>query len=158
MSAPEVPFSELLQRPKDTVAKLDASQSRSLRLRRRDAEDLTLTTAAHAEQESAMVSATTRMFVALMQHDEAARSLVIDVVPEAFPWVRFLPAQDVRVFVLELVDVLRAADALGNFAPVVQVITEWRHTAEVHADPELAARIRRADYDYGPVAEPVEPA
>lgn len=103
-----------------------------------------------------MVSATTRMFVALMQHDEAARSLVIDVVPEAFPWVRFLPAQDVRAFALELVDVLRAADALGNFAPVVQVITEWRHTAEVHADPELSARIRRADDDHGVVPEPVD--
>ncbi|MGI9062380.1 MAG: hypothetical protein ACR2FQ_00960 [Pseudonocardiaceae bacterium] len=158
MSAPEVPFSELLQRPKDTVAKLDASRSHSLRLRRRDAEDLTLTTAAHAERESAMVTATTKMFVALMQHDDAARSLVVDVVPEAFPWVRFLPTEEVRAFVLELVDTLRAADALENSAPVIQVITEWRHTAEVHADPELAARIRTVDDDHGAVPEPVVPA
>jgi hypothetical protein len=152
MSSPEVPFSELLQRPKATIAKLNVC--RSLRLRRRDAEDLTLTTAAQAEQDSAMVSATTKMFVALMRHDETARSLVIDVVPEAFPWVRFLPTEDVRAFVFELVDTLRAADALANIAPVVQVITEWRHTAEVHADPELAARIRHSDDDYGVVPEP----
>ena len=83
--------------------------------------------------------------MALVRHGEAARSLVIDVVPEAFPWVRFLPTEDVRAFVLEFVDTLRAADALANVAPVVQVITEWRHTAEVHADPEFAARIRQAD-------------
>jgi hypothetical protein len=152
MSSPEVPFSELLQRPKATIAKLNAC--RSLRLRRRDAEDLTLTTATQAEQDTAVVSATTKMFVALMRHDEAARSLVTDVVPEAFPWVRFLPTEDVRAFVLELVDTLRAADALANVAPVVQVITEWRHTAEVHADPELAARIRQGDDDYGVVPEP----
>ncbi|MGH3937776.1 MAG: hypothetical protein ACRDTG_03950 [Pseudonocardiaceae bacterium] len=50
-----------------------------------------MTTTAQAEQDSAVVSATTKMFVALMQHDEATRSLVIDVMPEAFPWVRFLP-------------------------------------------------------------------
>lgn len=91
------------------------------------------------------VSATTKMFVALMRHDDDARSLVIDIVPEAFPWVRFLPTEDVRAFVFELVDTLRAADALENAAPVVQLITEWRHTAEVHADPELAARVRQGD-------------
>ncbi|MGH3774057.1 MAG: DUF6247 family protein [Pseudonocardiaceae bacterium] len=145
MTSLEVPFSELLQRPKDTVAKLEGSRSHSLRLRRRDAEDLTLTTAARAEQDSAMVSAAVKMFVALMRHDEAARSLVIKVVPEAFPWVRFLPTEDVRAFVVELVDTLRAADALENVAPVLQLITEWRHTAEVHADPELAARVRQGD-------------
>jgi hypothetical protein len=117
-----------------------------------------VTTAAQAEQNNAMVSATTKMFVALMRHDEAARSLVIDVVPEAFPWVRYLPTEDVRAFVLELVDTLRAADALENFAPVVQVIIEWRHTAEVHADPELAARIRHSDGDHGAVPEPFIPA
>jgi hypothetical protein len=154
MSAPEVPFSELVQKPTDTVARLTMTRGQTLRLRRRDAEDLTLTTATRAEQEHTVVSATTRMFVALMQRDEAARSLLIDVVPEAFPWVRFLPAQDVRAFVLELVDTLRAADALDNPAPVVQVIAAWQHTAEVHADPDLAARIHLLEGDFGPVPQP----
>lgn len=101
-----------------------------------------------------MVSTTTKMFVALMRHDDAARSLVIDVIPEVFPWVRFLPTEDVRAFVLELVDTLRAAEALENAAPVVQLITEWRHTAEVHADPELATRVRHGEDDHGVVPEP----
>ncbi len=70
------------------------------------------------------------------------------------PWVRFLPTEDVRAFVLELVDTLQAADALANIAPVVQVITEWQHTAEVHANPELAARIRKVDGDHGVIPEP----
>ncbi|MBV8539299.1 MAG: hypothetical protein JO268_01795 [Pseudonocardiales bacterium] len=38
-----------------------------------------------------MVSATTKMFVALRRHDEAARSLMIDVMQEAFG-VGALPA------------------------------------------------------------------
>lgn len=154
MSAPEIPFSELVQKPTDTVARLTATRRQTLRLRRRDAEDLTLTTASRAEQEHTVVSATTRMFVALMKHDEAARSLLVDVVPEAFPWVRFLPTQDVRAFVLELVETLRSADALDNPAPVVQVIAAWQHTAEVHADPDLAARIHLLEGDLGPVPAP----
>lgn len=154
MPAPEVPFSELVQKPTDTVARLTAERGQTLRLRRRDAEDLTLSTAARAEQEHTVVSATTRMFVALMQRDEAARSLLIDVVPAAFPWVRFLPTEDVRAFVLELVETLHAADALDNPAPVVHVIAAWQHTAEVYADPDLAARIHRLDGDLGAVPEP----
>jgi hypothetical protein len=154
MSAPEIPFSELLQKPTDTVARLTATRGQTLRLRRRDAEDLTLTTAGRAEQEHTMVSVTTRMFVALMQRDEATRSLLVDVVPEAFPWVRFLPTQDVRAFVLELVETLQAANALDNPAPVVQVIAAWQHTAEVHADPDLAARIHLLEGDLGPVPAP----
>lgn len=154
MSAPEIPFSELVQKPTDTIARLTATRGQTLRLRRRDAEDLTLTTASRAEQEHTVVSAATRMFVALIQHDEVARSLLVDVVPEAFPWVRFLPTQDVRAFVLELVETLRSADALDNPAPVVQVIAAWQHTAEVHADPDLAARIHLLESDLGPVPAP----
>jgi hypothetical protein len=154
MRAPDVPFSDLQLHTKDTVAKLNASRTRSLRLRRRDDEDLVLITAARAEQESTVVSATTRMLVALMRRDDAALSLLVDVVPEAFPWVRFLPVEEVRAFVLELVETLRAADALENPAPVVQVISAWQSTAEVHADPELAAVLSAGGSDFGPVPSP----
>jgi hypothetical protein len=94
------------------------------------------------------------MFVALMRRDETARSLLVDVVPEAFPWVRFLPVEEVRAFVLELVETLRAVDALENPAPVIQVISAWQSTAEIHADPELAAILSADGADYGPVPEP----
>jgi len=153
MSAPEVPFSDLQLHTKDTMAKLKASRSRCLRLRRRDDEDLILTTASRAEQDQVMVSATTKLFVALMQRDEAARCL-LEVVPEAFPWVRFLPPEEVRAFVVELVDTLRAAEALDNPAPVVQVISAWKATAEVYADPELAEILATDGADYGPVGGP----
>lgn len=148
----EVLFSELVNKPKDTVAKLRGS--RDLRLHRRDAEDLVLTTAARAEQNEEFVSATTRLFVALMQHDQQARALLLDVVPEAFPWVRFLPREDVQAFLVEMVDTLRAVEELGSPAPVVQVITEWRHTAEVYADPEVFAAITQDGKDYGTVPTP----
>lgn len=157
MQLSAVPFSELIQKPGDTVAKLKASVSRSLRLKRRDDADLVITTAERAEQENTVVSAVTRTFVALMQHDDRARTLLVDVVPEAFPWVRFLPLEDRRAFVVELVEVLRAAESFDppNPAPIAQVIAEWQHTAEVHADPELASLLRQETEDLGPVPPPV---
>jgi hypothetical protein len=148
----EVLFSELVNKPKDTVAKLGGS--RELRLRRRDAEDLVLTTAARAEQNREFVSATTRLFVALMQHDQQARALLLDVIPEAFPWVRFLPREDVQAFLVDLVGTLRAVEELGSPAPVVQIIAEWRHTAEVYADPEVFAAVTQDGQDYGAVPKP----
>lgn len=149
----EANFSELINKPKDTLAGL--TTARQILLRRRDAEDLVITTAARIEQDSEVVSASTRMFVALMTHDDAARSLLLNVIPEVFPWVRFLPEESVRAFVVELVDVLRAADSVDNTAAVATTITAWQHTAEVYSDPELLAALT-TDHgqDYGPVPEP----
>ena len=152
----EVTFSELQLQGKATVERLRKSPAQSLLVRRRDAEDLVLTTAARAELEHTAASVTTRMFVALMQRDGGVRELVTDVLPEVFPWVAFLSKEEVQEFVVELVATLRAAESLDNPAPVVQVIEAWRHTAEVMADPELAAFLAAdTDEDLGVVAAPV---
>jgi hypothetical protein len=154
-TAAETPFSELINKPKDTVAKLKQTPDGRLRLRRRDDEDLVLATASRVEQDAVAESVATRIFVALMQTDPDFRALVTRVIPEVFPWVRFLPAQDVREFAVELVETLRATDDLNTKAPVAQVITAWRHTAEIHADPELSSAIA-AEHpgDGGPVPSP----
>ena len=156
MGVYEVTFSELQLQGKATVERLRKSPAQSLLVRRRDAEDLVLTTAARAELEHTAASVTTRMFVALMQRDGGVRELVTDVLPEVFPWVAFLSKEEVQEFVVELVATLRAAESLDNPAPVVQVIEAWRHTAEVLADPELAAiLVSDTDEDLGVVAAPV---
>ncbi|MFD4466765.1 hypothetical protein ACFWPA_00560 [Rhodococcus sp. NPDC058505] len=159
MTVDEVSFSDLQLRGKATVERLRRSTAQSLLVRRRDAEDLVLTTAARAELEHTAASVTTRMFVAVMQRDPRAREVVTDVLPEVFPWVAFLPRDDVQEFIVELVATLRAAESLDNPTPVVHVIDAWRHTAEAFADPELAA-ILAADTgdDLGEVPAPGDPA
>ncbi|WP_040799311.1 hypothetical protein [Nocardia higoensis] len=155
MTVQEVLFSELQLHGKATVERLRRTPEQALLVRRRDAEDLVLTTAARAQLERTAASVTTQMFVAMMQRAPEARRLVTDVLPEVFPWVAFLSRSEVQEFVLELVSTMRAADSLHNPAPVVQVIESWRHTAEVLADPELAAILGRdSDEDLGPVPEP----
>jgi hypothetical protein len=152
MSLLEMNLSELLNKPKATLAALRGA--RRIVLRRRGEEDLVLTTAARAEQDHAVMGATSRMFAEMMR-TPAGRTLVLDVLPATFPWVRYLPAHDVREFSVDLVDALGAAGELDNTAAVAQLITEWRHTAEVHADPELhAALTTDLGEDSGPVPEP----
>jgi hypothetical protein len=150
----DVLFSDLVNRPRDTVAKLLTSAGRSLRLRRRDAEDLVLTTASRYEEEHEVNSATIRFFIAMVNHSDQATELMLDVVPEVFPWVQFLPGEEARTFLYELVDTLRAAESINNAAPVAQLIAEWQHTAEVHADPQLREILARDADDFGPVPPP----
>jgi hypothetical protein len=148
----ETNLSELLNKPKATLAGLRGA--RQIRLRRRGEEDLVLTTAARAEQDHTVLDATSRMFVELMRRPEG-RTLVMDVLPATFPWVRYLPDHDVRSFAVELVDTVAAATAMTNTADVSQMLVEWRHTAEAYADPELhAALAGDVRGDHGPVPEP----
>jgi len=51
--------------------------------------------------------------------------------------------------------VVTGAAALDNYMPLNQLLREWRATAEAHADPKLARRLRRAiDTDGESVARP----
>ncbi|WP_394615398.1 hypothetical protein JNUCC0626_37405 [Lentzea sp. JNUCC 0626] len=137
-AAGEINFSELSNKPAESVRKLQASPDQTLLVRRRgDEEDLVLTTATKAAEVREVVSFTTSLFVALLQHSKGASGLIADVMPKVFPWMRFLPDDDRRLFAVEIVEVLEASNSLGTPAPVLQLITEWRHTAEVCADPRL---------------------
>jgi hypothetical protein len=73
--------------------------------------------------------------------------------PDVFPWVRFLPTKDVRAFLVELVETIRACHDLGNMAAIAPVLAAWKGTAEIHSDPELlkAATAPLNGTDYGDV-------
>lgn len=59
------------------------------------------------------------------------------------------------MFLAELVSVGRGAADLDNLAPVAILLAQWRHTAEVHADPALRELIsREPEGDLGPVPIP----
>ncbi|MFD7446614.1 DUF6247 family protein [Streptomyces sp. NPDC059909] len=116
-----------------------------------------LTTASRAEQDQEVAGATRRMLVEMMRTADGRR-LVMDVLPAAFPWVRYLPAHETRQFAIELAKALGAAAALENTAAIAQLLAEWRHTAEVYADPELHATLTTdSRADHGPVPETAAP-
>ncbi|MFJ8577254.1 hypothetical protein [Micromonospora sp. NPDC093277] len=156
MTAPvpleSVPFSELLRRPGETTERL--SRARAVRLRRRDAGDLVLMSADRAEAEGEVVDLTARILARLM---DTVPDLVSELLPTVLPWVRFLPPADIATMARELASTAQSAASIGNTAPLSQLLTEWRHTAEVYADPELhTALSRRPLDDFGSVPRPVD--
>ncbi|WP_255509978.1 hypothetical protein [Micromonospora sp. AP08] len=80
--------------------------------------------------------------------------LVREALPTVLPWVRFLPPVDANQMADEIVATAEAA-AVGNTSPVSQLVTEWRHTAEIHADHNLHRVLAAPSADdFGPVARP----
>jgi Family of unknown function (DUF6247) len=156
--AAEVNLSDLLNKPKATLALLDTN--RSLLLRRRDAEDLVLTTAQRAAADTTVVRDTARLFAEMMRTEPMVMALAVQVLPAIFPWVRHLPDDAKEEFAAEWLATLTSAAELHNNAPVEGVVASWRSTAEIYADPELYAILTRKHDkgdDFGPVPRPQVP-
>ncbi|MFG2692752.1 hypothetical protein [Kitasatospora sp. NPDC048407] len=147
----DVPFSELLHHPAATTRRLDAV--RALRLRRRDAGDLALMRVEQMERDASVVDFTSRLLAGLVRTENI--DALRQALPEALPWTTFLPAEDIDTLIAELVDTASGAVALDNLAPIALLLAQWRHSAEVYADPALHALLtREPDGDLGPVPVP----
>lgn len=154
----EVTLSDLLNKPKATLARL--AGSRRLVLHRRDAEDLVITTAERAAADNAVIRDTTRLFREMIRKDPMVMTLAVQVLPAVFPWVRHLPEDDRKEFAAEWLEALNAAGELDNTAAVEGLVAAWKYTAEICSDPELyalATREYEAFDDYGPVPPPEVP-
>jgi hypothetical protein len=147
----DVPFSEFLHRPAAAADRL--TEVRALRLRRRDAGDLALMRVDQLERDGVVVDFTARLLAGLVRSEQSA--VVRRVLRDALPWTTFLPAADVDEFLAELVAVAQGAASLENLSPVATLLTQWRHTAEVYADPVLTETLtREPEGDLGPVPVP----
>ena len=137
MRVVERQFSEFLRQPNEVVAELE---EHDVLLRRRGAPALRLMRADREDARSEALQAVVRMLRNLAVQGQLGLGAALDA---GFPWAVFLPSSDRARFALELTQALVACADLQNFAPVAQLLTEWRATAEIHADPALAARLRR---------------
>jgi hypothetical protein len=121
-------------------------------LRRRDQPDLRLSRADREAERNEAFSAMARAFRNLALHSPGALGSALG---DAFGWLEFLPAADRRLFAGEFARVVTASAELDNYGPLSQLVREWRATAEVHADPKLARRLRRpVQGGGGPVPAP----
>lgn len=154
MTTVTVPWSKLLQQPNQVTAELEHTDA--VRLARRDAEDLILTTVERADRALTEISTIARAFAAVVKHDDGARMAQL-AMPEAFPWMRLMPEDAVEEFLEQFADTARACAEINVFAPLTQLVVEWKHTAEIYADPELYEHLTRPidiTEDYGPVTPP----
>lgn len=143
----EATFTDLLRNPREITALLDQGD---VILHRRDAEDLRLSVATRASASVAGLEVIGRLLAAAMA-DEIVRERIGHQVP--LPWLRYLPERSRQLFFAELFASVEAAAAIGTFAPVDRLLDEWRATAAIHADPDLADRLRRPLPGDGPTAD-----
>ncbi|WP_441246617.1 hypothetical protein [Kitasatospora sp. McL0602] len=145
----DVSFSELLHHPAATARRLDSVRA----LRRRDAGDLALMRVDQLEQDTTVVDFTARLLAGLVRTENL--TALRQALPEALPWATFLPQDDVDTLLAELVHTTRGAASLENLAPLAILLAQWRHSAELYADPALLAILtREPDGDLGPLPMP----
>jgi hypothetical protein len=105
-----------------------------------------------AEQEGQVIDLTARLLSEIARREPG---LLGQVLRHALPWERFLPADAVEELIIEFVETAAAAGSVGNMASVSQLLTAWRHTAEVYSDPELYAALKApTSGDHGLVPMP----
>jgi hypothetical protein len=137
MRVVEHPFSDLLRSPKRVVRDLADGD---VLLRRRGAPALRLSQADRDDDRTAAFDALARLLRSLAAHSSDAMAAAA---LEAFAWLELLPEADQAAFLTELPRTLLASAEIDNYTPVSRMLTEWRATAEVHADPKLARRLGR---------------
>lgn len=86
-----------------------------------------------------------------MKHDLGARELLL-AMPDVFPWVRHLDTEEIRAFTVELVEALSDAAELDLDVYINEVVSGWRATARIKADPQQHEdAVRPTSGDFGPV-------
>lgn len=84
--------------------------------------------AERAAREDEVIDVSSRLLAGFV-HDTDGVLILRRILPQALPWVTFLPPEALNELVEELVDTLQAAVSIDNLWPVSQVLVEWRHSA-----------------------------
>jgi hypothetical protein len=112
-------------------------------LRRRDGAALRLSLKSHWEAEAKGTDLVARLLVELLRLPNS-RDIVARALQEHFPWIRFLPEGQTREFLDEFLATTRACAEVHNNQPLAEVISAWKSTAAIYADPSLVAELRRS--------------
>ncbi len=144
----EATWSDFLRDPKHVADRLDAAD---VVLRRRDADDVHLSSEARHQAVSETVLLLSRLLLSMV-NDGDFHGRLRDI--EVMPWQHFLPDADRSQFVEEFVETAAACADLGTLMPLSQLVSEWRNTALFHADPVLAQALRRTHPGDGGVVAP----
>jgi PHD/YefM family antitoxin component YafN of YafNO toxin-antitoxin module len=144
------PFSTLINKQTSVFPALDDAD---VILERRDAENLVLM---RSERFEAMVDGLRLAARALSIIARANRSLAEEVFADELPWLKWLPAEARPECVTELLDDLLAGADTGLLVPFARALREWKSTAEIYSDPELARRLR-GPFDVSEAAEVPRP-
>ena len=144
MSVTEFSYSDFLRGPTKV---LPALKQGDVLLERRNEEGLVVTRAGRYSASMQGMALTVVLIKSLTKNRE---DLLEPLMAEALPWIIWLPPADRHLCISELLAQYAAGAETGTFEPFVRARNEWRHTAEVWSDPELAARLSSSTPGDGP--------
>jgi PHD/YefM family antitoxin component YafN of YafNO toxin-antitoxin module len=136
MATQVFPFSTLINKQTSVFPALDDAD---VILERRDAENLVLM---RSERFQAMTDGLRLAARSLSIVARVNRSMAEEVFGEELPWLPWLPAEARLECISELLDHLLAGADTGLLVPFARALREWKSTAEIYSDPELARRLR----------------
>lgn len=136
MKTARVAYSGFLRGPGDVLPKVEVED---VVLERRDGVDLVLSTVPRVEAVREGLDVGVDLLRAVAR-DHA--DLLAEALREDQPWITWLPADDQVACVRELTADLAASIDTGSFVRFHDDLVAWRHTAEVWADPDLAAALQ----------------
>lgn len=138
MSVSEFNFTQLLREPSEVVGHLEEGD---VLIHRRDGSDLVVSLAERGEERREALRMLSHLLARLTEVEEGSK-IVADAIVREFPWVRFLPQAESRQFVDEFVGTADACAEIDMVEPLVRLVREWKSTAAVWADPQLAKRLQ----------------
>lgn len=104
-----------------------------------------------AERSELMGQLALRLLEAALYHPSGKKE-VTGIIATAWPWAGHLPTHELGEMVDELAALLQHGPATEERdAAALQLLTEWQHTAEIWADPQLHDRLTRKHEFDGPV-------
>ena len=135
MTTERFSFSTFLREPKTVTAVLEEED---VLIERRDGSDCVMRSVEREERERSAI----QLLTLALSHaplTDIVQSLVGD--EGVFAWARYLPDDDQELFARDLLHSIRASADLGSYAGVELTVSQWRATAEVWSDPDLAERL-----------------
>lgn len=138
-STADYTFTDFLRAPKQVAEAAD--DVRCLVIHRRNAPDLVLARADRYRYEVDGAAGFGRVLSAIMAEmpETTASKLVLD----AFPWSEFLTDTGRVEFAAALARALQVGAEIDSLAPAGQVVTAWKATAAIQADPNLTEALTR---------------
>jgi hypothetical protein len=133
-------WSEFLREPTQVLPHVERGEE--VILRRRDGAALRLTLEADAA--TAQTGTELAAHVLAKMLPKMGDDLLSTALKPRLPWTRFLPAPELATFAREFAETLEACASIGNMNRVGELLHDWKVTAEIYADPALAAELKRS--------------
>ena len=133
-------WSDFLREPTRVLPQLERGEE--VILRRRDGAALRLGLESKAEDAQVGTEIAALVLAKLLPRMDS--KLLAEALLPRLPWTRFLPPTALDEFAREFAETLEACASIGNMNRIAEVITDWKATAAIYADPALASDLQRS--------------